>query len=509
MPLENKRILIFQQRGWAINIGHDLAKKLQAEGCKLAAFTLKKSTHNFIIRQTDVHYEYIVNHDEMMENPSTKLNENDYSLEKICEELNINSVWPLLACMRNLTRSYSKKFYYSYSKNVSDEEMIAYIKILYKTIKNIFENFKPQLIISPNFVSFPHIMFNLYAQKHGVQMFGTTDSKIKNYNLFVHSFYEETGSFFNRVDELNNGTVSNNEIRAQQYIDEFRKEFITPAYFNKFIKEKNSLKSKIKKIASPWFGIVRWYLNPQKHEDLIKNIGATIDYRPPKIIFRDYIYFNKYKKFAERFAYYPFEKIDKFIYFPLQFQPESSIDVMAPFFNNQIEIARLVAQSLPDDYTLVVKEHPAMVGYRSPDYYRKISKTVNVKLINFNIPSEKILKRTSLIISPNSTTIAEAAFLKKPAIQLGNLGTTLKLPNVFKHTDLTTLSKKIKDVLKVSLDNSEYERRLKNFVAAVYDTGFEFNYTKVWENGTKNFEPLWLIYRKEIINSLTNITNNL
>ena len=35
--LKGKRILIFQQRGWALTIGHFLAKKLQAEGGRLAA----------------------------------------------------------------------------------------------------------------------------------------------------------------------------------------------------------------------------------------------------------------------------------------------------------------------------------------------------------------------------------------------------------------------------------------------------------------------------------------
>jgi len=52
----------------------------------------------------------------------------------------------------------------------------------------------------------------------------------------------------------------------------------------------------------------------------------------------------------------------------LQFQPEASIDVMAPFFSNQIETARQIAMSMPDDYVLVTKEHPAMVELRPPSY---------------------------------------------------------------------------------------------------------------------------------------------
>ncbi len=106
-----------------------------------------------------------------------------------------------------------------------------------------------------------------------------------------------------------------------------------------------------------------------------------------------------------------------------------------------------------------------------------------------------------MIISPSGTTIAEAAFFKKPVIQLGNLGTTLKLPNVFKHTDMTTMPQKIKEVLKVNLDTAEYERKLENFVAAVFDVTFDFNYIKAWENGTEDLEKLWAFYKKEIENN--------
>ena len=57
---------------------------------------------------------------------------------------------------------------------------------------------------------------------------------------------------------------------------------------------------------------------------------------------------------------------------PLQFQPEESIDVQAPRFNNMIELARQVAMSLPGDMTLIVKDHPGMFGFRNPKYLNKI-----------------------------------------------------------------------------------------------------------------------------------------
>ena len=57
--------------------------------------------------------------------------------------------------------------------------------------------------------------------------------------------------------------------------------------------------------------------------------------------------------------------------------------------------------------------------------------------------------------------------------------------------------------MSLNLTTIGYERQLENFVAAVYDTGFNFNYTKVWAKGTGgDMNELWKIYRQEITKAL-------
>ena len=76
---------------------------------------------------------------------------------------------------------------------------------------------KPDLIIAPNFVALQHIMFNLYARKMGVPMIGFTDSKIRGINLFINSYKEDRGLFFERLKELENGADSKNFKKAELY----------------------------------------------------------------------------------------------------------------------------------------------------------------------------------------------------------------------------------------------------------------------------------------------------
>lgn len=499
--LQNKRILIFQQRNWGMGIGHFLAKKLQAEGCRLAAVTFKKSTQDFVKNQREVRYDLVVNDDQVLGNPTAYLASQDYSLEEICQELGINTIWPVVQSMRNFVRSYGDKYYYGFKQNIPDNEIILYIMAVYKYLKKIFDQFDPNLILTPNFVAPPFIMMNLYAERRGVKMFSVTDSKIKSMYIFSYGYRDDQGPFFDRLAELNSSrSQSLSHERAKQYIAEFREQFKRPDYAVHEVKPRSWYQA-MRHEMSPYYHCLRWLLKKPEHD--LQNLGIIMDYRPPRIILRDHYAHKRYKKFSENYRYFPFERLGKFVYFPLQFQPEASIDAIAPYFNNQIETARLVATSLPGDYTLAVKDHPAMVGLHPPSYLEKIERSPNVKLIDHRLSSEQVLKQSDLLVSPNGTTLAEAAFYRKPAIQLGDLGITLCLPNVFKHTDFTTLSAKITTVLQIDLNTQDYERKLENFVAAVYDTGFDFNYAKAWAKGVKDDgEELWQIYYQEIKKNL-------
>ena len=497
--LKGRRILIFQQRGWGKSIGRFLAKKFYEEGCKLAAITSKNTTHNLIVNQADAKYDLIISHDDIISRPDIFLAGDKFSLEEICRELGIDSVWPIVQASRMHVKTYKDKFYYGFKQNVSDEKIIEYVMAVYKCVKMVFEKFNPNLIIAPNFVSLYHIFFNLYGKKHGVPMFAVTDTKVRGIVMFSHSYQDDSGSFFERLKELNEGKVdSRNRDLAKKYISEFRHEFKVPLDAERHAtKKKRTLAQKLRVEISPYYQSFKWFF--KKPINLLESTGINIDYRPPRIMLRDHYAKKWYRYKANRFPYYSLDSIGKYVYFPLQFQPEESIDVAAPFFNNQIETARLVAQSLPDDYTLAVKDHPDMAELRPPSYLEKVARTPNVKLIDYRVSGEKMLKEASLIVSPNSTTTAEAAFLKKSVIQLGDLGTTQLLPNVIKHTDMRTLSTKIKEALKINLDNEEYERRLENFVASAYDTGFGIDYFAAWENGRRDeFDAIWNAYKKEV-----------
>lgn len=505
--LAGKRALIIQQRKWGPRIGHFLARKLQGEGCRLAAFTWKKATHRFVLEQKDVSYDLIINHEDIANDPVTYLGKDRYTFSEMCDELGVDSLWPLISASRILAKSYKDKYYYSFRQNLSDEDIGLYVMALFKSIKRIFKEFRPDFLIAVNYADLFHIMLNLYGKRHGVPSIVVVSPRAgRNLYVFTESYKEDEGTFFNRVDELNSGkTDSENRQLAQTYIKEFRENFVNPVFMKDVLSKKNSWWRKLRSEIAPFYHAIMW--KREQGHNYLEAIGPTIDYRSPRIILRDHFSRKRYKRFMEKFNYYPFEKLGKYVYFPLQVQPEATVDVTAPYFSNQIEVARLIAMSLPDDYVLAVREHPSMVGMRPPSYIEKLDRTPNVKIIDYRLPAHEVLIKSDLVVSPNGTALADAAFYNKPAIQLGNLGTTLKLPNVYKHTDMTTIGEKMKELLALDLKTPEYERKLENFLAAAYDTGIRFSYWEAWEKGqTDNMEVLWASYKKEILRLLSNQT---
>lgn len=493
--LKGKRILILQQRGWGKTIGRALAKRLYNRGCRLAAFTFKKSVHAAVLRQKAVDYDLIINYDAIAENPQKFLSGDNFSLEEICDELGVDSVWQMVLAARYHAFSYKDRYYYSFRQNMPDEQIVDYIKAIYKCAQTFFKEFKPDIIIGFNFVLLPYLIFNLYAEKHGVVMFSFFESKIQGINVAVEHYNINKGPFFDRLDLLNKGVEKSGNIeRARQYIEEFKRDFKKIVPLN-YLPEK-TLFRKFKDELFPYLEILRWLR--KRPTDALENIGPTPDNRSPKIILRDYYSSKRYRKFMEKFHYYPFENLNKFVYFPLQWQPEILLEVNSPYVSNQIETARQAAMSLPGDYTLAVKEHPGMIGRRTPSYIEKLARTPNVKVIDYRLPNETILKKAGLIISPGGTTLVEAAFLKepKPVIQMGNMGMTLCLPNVFKHTDITTLAAKIREALKLNLNTKEYQRNLENYVAAAFDVGHKVDFRKMWKEHLR--EDFVNVYIKEI-----------
>lgn len=122
---------------------------------------------------------------------------------------------------------------------------------------------------------------------------------------------------------------------------------------------------------------------------------------------------------------YRYDELDKIhgkiAFFGLHVQPEASIDVMGPFFSDQLKLVKDIRRSLPFDTTLVIKEHRNFLGAKPLSFFYELSSMPNVKLVSPYVSTFDIYKRASLVLTISGTTAYEAGLLGIPAITFAKM----------------------------------------------------------------------------------------
>jgi hypothetical protein len=153
-----------------------------------------------------------------------------------------------------------------------------------------------------------------------------------------------------------------------------------------------------------------------------------------------------------------------FVFFPLHFEPEVSLQVFGRPFQNQIEVIRNLALSLPAGMQVLVKEHPRALGFRPYGYYQKLLEIPNVKLVDPLLSTHLVIRQSEMVAVISGSTGFEAAVLGKPVIVFG-LPTYSNLPRSMMRmiSSPHQLGAEIQDLLEGFHTD---ESALENFVAA-------------------------------------------
>jgi hypothetical protein len=130
---------------------------------------------------------------------------------------------------------------------------------------------------------------------------------------------------------------------------------------------------------------------------------------------------KKLRRNEKYLEYHELSAIGEFIFFPLHFEPEVSLQVFGRHYQNQIELVRNIAMSAPVEIKVVVKEHPRSIGYRPFSYYRKLLEIPNVYLADPFIKANNIVQNCTLVSVIAGSIGLEAAILQKPVITFGEV----------------------------------------------------------------------------------------
>lgn len=104
-----------------------------------------------------------------------------------------------------------------------------------------------------------------------------------------------------------------------------------------------------------------------------------------------------------------------FVLYAMHKQPESSIDVLGRYYEDQTKVIHAIWRTLPTGWSLYVKEHTNAIGDRGPSFYRAINRMPNAYVVDEQAPAAVLLKACRAVFTVTGTIAYEAALLKKPA----------------------------------------------------------------------------------------------
>ncbi len=334
----------------------------------------------------------------------------------------------------------------NYNEEFTDDELLGRMQISFKSILNLIQKFKPDIIIG--FICVTSIEYQAFhiAKVHKIKYLNLRPSRISNRFFAVSDIFDPPNEI---VEDFKNISGDLNIKESTEILNSLKNNFS----YEGVVESKKS--SKLQDYFK-FSGINARFMH--RESILLKSFKYL-----KNILLKNYL-FTVYKwqitrKFYSFMSYRYFKNqknthLKNYVLFPLHKEPEVQLLLHGAKYQNQYDFIANVASSLPKDTQLIVKEHPMAVGYRPISYYKKISKLNNVSVVGPFEDLSLILKDADALITIAGTSAFEAMIKKIPVIHFGDLPFEIvKNSMIVKFKDYKELKEKFSGTLK----NYKYE----------------------------------------------------
>lgn len=361
-------------------------------------------------------------------------------------------------------------YLFSYGTTHSRESLQKHIQTRFQMTEKFLDKVKPDVIVYVGVDVGPSsaLILERVAKARGIPVVVPLSSKIGAYHTLIDTVFSRADNIERRFAALQAGLISRNQQKSKEVIASFRQGNLVLPYVKdvKVGQYRKSLNPAdiLKRLAT--IARLRWQAGGvyhQKHQD-IYNL-SQLEYE----LFRLGI---EYRNIRLKFGNYFSQPQDEaFVFFPLHLEPELALLLYAPYQANQLAVVQNVAQSLPADVCLYVKEHPQSVAKKSLEFYRRIAQMPNTRSIYPHTSSRSLIASAKGVVTINSTVGMEAMLMGKPAITLGDVFYTFIKRLVWRAKSHEDLPEMVRNFDLFQPD----ETILEHFVAALLDESVEID----------------------------------
>jgi len=459
-------------------IGHYIARELREKHgiTDFCGYVYLRSSHRFLTSQTDIAYSTLLLDQDIHERWRDERIDRTY-LADLEQRIGLPNMWPYLIADRVIMQEQLVREYPHDRLRYSHEDLLKMLQVRAKAIDEMMERERPDIVFGIPPGGLGSMLFYHLARAHGARTLYVAPTNIPNRYVLSKDYTTFTNvdaSCKNEADQL---LASEHGSWARTHLETFRKapvpnfEKTTPAS-QPVTRSQQFRAKKIAKALKEILKTIRGhYASPDRKDyDYIHPFWQNADLVKRKL--------RNLRGVSD--LYDRFNPAEPFAFFPLHYEPELSLLVLAPRFTDQIHLIGQIARALPVGMPLCVKEHPAMAQYRPRSFYKRLKKIPNVKLIPSTLSSFDVVPRAKLVTTITGTVGWEASLFGVPVISFGNQNFNA-LANVTHCTDLERLPY----VIRERLHNPAYdERDVLAYLAALHKHSFEIDLKQIWEEET-------------------------
>ena len=365
--------------------------------------------------------------------------------------------------------------------NWNKEKKILYFLNIFKNIEKIILSSKPKIIFSVSRSYF----ISIIAKKYNIRYLTISAARIGN-------------RFYWSDNDSNTNSELIKKMKHSKSLKNFGKTLKKEQKFLQIIESKK-LHAKIKyNFSNIFFEIFLQIL--KEFKQAVKGSRRKFSYYLfgwVPVIIRKYF---SYRFVTKNSKLLKDVKKKKFVYIPLNLEPEIALLGISPEFNNTLEMITWVSKSLPADYSIVVKEQPFAYGTRSKWFYKSLIQMPNVYLANPKIHPWDWIKDCFCVATITGSAAFEAVHFNKPVLSFGMHQIVNYLPTVKFCSNFLETKKNLLYLIK-NEPRLPFKKAKYKMISSIYETSFELeNYI-----GTFNDTKLDNLSAKKVINYINGI----
>lgn len=475
------KVGFFLQRRFAY-VGHEIAVLLKERYgiSEFCGYTSLRSSFEFLKNQNEITYSALLLDDDIYAKYKNEKLDLNY-IARLEREYG-QTMWKYIYLDRVIRFNQLLREYPYDTPRYTHDEMLRIVQVAAREIENFLDTEKPDVLFFSIVSNTGSYLLYSMARKRGIKTYILDVARIGN-KYFLSDGYEESTFVRDSFERIQRGDIPAGEVRreAENFLKDFQEK-------NSYYLEKSKAISNpayTKKANPRLYGLS--FLLPSRLWRVF--YWLTLSIRNYAAYSDDYVTQNPYFVIIDKVKrkwrtvrgytdlYDPIDTNEEYAYLPLHTEPEAYPMLLAPYYTDQVWLAKQVARSLPAGFKLYVKDHPTMMGYRTRAYYRELKKIPNVKLIDVNTSSLELIKKSRLVVTLTGTAGWEAALLKKPVVIFGGIFYKY-LSSVRLCSDITTLP----DIVREQLTSYRYnEQELVDFISALYMESVDIDLVHLWD----------------------------